>query len=131
MNNEILIYQTDDGRTRIDARFEGETVWLTQKMMSELFEVTVPTINEHLKSIYETEELQEDSTIRNFRITAADGKAYNTKHYNLDVIISLGYRVNSIRATQFRIWATPGGISHERGIEKANTELGLHFTRLL
>lgn len=106
LNNEILIYQTDDGRTRIDARFEGETVWLTQKIMAELFEVAVPTINEHLKNIFEAGELSEDSVIRNFRITAADGKIYDTKHYNLDTIIALGYRVNSKRATQFRIWAT-------------------------
>lgn len=104
--NEILIYQTNDGRTRIDARFEGETVWLTQRIMAELFEVSVPTINEHLKNIFGTAELSEDSVIRDFRITAADGKTYDTKHYNLDVVIALGYRVNSKRATQFRIWAT-------------------------
>ncbi len=105
-NNEIRIYQTDDGRTRIDARFEGETVWLSQKIMAELFEVSVPTINEHLKNIFTTRELDENSVIRNFLITAADGKMYDTKHYNLDAIIALGYRVNSIRATQFRKWAT-------------------------
>jgi hypothetical protein len=105
-NNEILIYQTDDGRTRIDARFEGETVWLTQKIMAELFEISVPTVNEHLKNIFGTAELSEDSVIRNFRITAGDGKTYDTKHYNLDIIIALGYRVNSARATQFRVWAT-------------------------
>ncbi|MDD3607906.1 MAG: virulence RhuM family protein, partial [Candidatus Moranbacteria bacterium] len=105
-NNEILIYQTDDGRTRIDARFEGETVWLTQKIMAELFEVSVAAINQHLKSIFETGELDENAVIKNFLITAADGKKYDTKHYNLDAIIALGYRVNSIRATQFRKWAT-------------------------
>lgn len=106
LNNTILIYQTDDGQTRIDARFEGETVWLTQRIMAELFEVSVPTINEHLKNIFTTAELFEDSVIRNFRITADDGKTYDTKHYNLDTIIALGYRVNSKRAMQFRIWAT-------------------------
>jgi hypothetical protein len=74
--------------------------------MAELFEVTIPTINEHLKNIYETGELDENLVIRNFRITAGDGKTYDTKHYNLDSIIALGYRVNSKRATQFRIWAT-------------------------
>ncbi|MEK7137483.1 MAG: virulence RhuM family protein [Patescibacteria group bacterium] len=104
--SQLIIYQTDDGQTRIDARFEGETVWLTQKLMAELFEVAIPTVNEHLKNIFETGELKENSVIRNFLITAADGKTYDTKHYNLDVIIALGYRVNSMRATQFRIWAT-------------------------
>lgn len=108
-NNEILIYQTDDGRTRIDARFEGETVWLTQKLMADLFEVSVPTVNEHLKNIYATEELQEDATIRNFRIVQQEGDRpveREIQSYNLDAIIALGYRVNSKRATQFRIWAT-------------------------
>lgn len=104
--SHIVIYQTKDGQAKIDVRFEGETVWLTQKIMAELFEVTVATINEHLKNIFETNELGENSVIRNFRITAGDGKQYGTKHYNLDVIIALGYRINSIRATQFRIWAT-------------------------
>ena len=104
--SELLIYQTDDGRTRIDARFEGETVWLTQKLMAELFDVTVAAINQHLKNIFETGELNEDSVVKKFLITAADGKTYDTQHYNLDVIIALGYRVNSKRATQFRIWAT-------------------------
>lgn len=104
--SQLIIYQTNDGRTRIDARFEGETVWLTQKLMADLFEVTVSAINQHLKNIFETGELDEKSVIKNFLITAADGKSYDTKHYNLDVIIALGYRVNSMRATQFRIWAT-------------------------
>lgn len=103
---QLLIYQTEDGRTRIDARFEEETLWLTQKMMAELFEVTVAAINQHLKSIFATRELDEESVIKNFLITASDGKRYHTKHYNLDAIVSLGYRVNSKRATQFRIWAT-------------------------
>lgn len=104
--SQLIIYQTDDGQTRIDARFQGETVWLTQKLMAELFEVTVAAINQHLKNIFETGELDEKSVIKNFLITAADGKTYDTKHYNLDAIIALGYRVNSKRATQFRIWAT-------------------------
>ena len=104
--SRLIIYQTDDGQTRIDARFQGETVWLTQKLMAELFEVTVAAINQHLKKIFETGELEEKSVIKKFLITAADGKTYDTKHYNLDAIITLGYRVNSKRATQFRIWAT-------------------------
>lgn len=89
-----------------EVQMTGETVWLSQKKMAELFEVGVPTVNEHIRNIFATNELEESSVIRNFRITAKDGKEYNTKHYNLDVIISLGYRVNSIRATLFRIWAT-------------------------
>ena len=104
--SKIVIYQSEDGQAKIDVHFKGETAWLTQKLMAELFDVAVPTINEHLKNIFETRELNENSVIRNFRITAADGKTYDTKHYNLDCIIALGYRVNSIRATQFRIWAT-------------------------
>ena len=107
--SQLIIYQTDDGRTRIDARFEGETVWLTQKLMAELFEVTIPTINEHLKNIFETGELDENSVIRKFRIVQNEGGRKverEVQHYNLDTIIALGYRVNSKRATQFRIWAT-------------------------
>lgn len=104
--SQIVIYQTEDGQAKINVHFEGETAWLTQKLMSELFEVTTPTVNEHLKNIFGTGELREDSVIRNFRITAGDAKIYDTKHYNLDVIIALGYRVNSKRATQFRVWAT-------------------------
>ena len=103
---QITIYETADGMARVEVRFENENVWLTQKLIAELFDVSVPTVNEHLKNIFESNELNEKSVIRNFRITAADGKAYNTKHYNLEVIISIGYRVNSIRGTQFRIWAT-------------------------
>ncbi|OGY74748.1 MAG: cell filamentation protein Fic [Candidatus Jacksonbacteria bacterium RIFCSPLOWO2_12_FULL_44_15b] len=105
-SSQIIIYQTEDGQTKIDVQFQNEMVWLTQKLMAELFEVSVPTINEHLKNIFFTQELEEKIVIRNFRITAADGKEYDTKHYNLDAIIALGYRVNSKRATQFRIWAT-------------------------
>lgn len=104
--SQIIIYKSEDGQAKINVHFEGETAWLTQKLMSELFEVAISTVNEHLKNIFGTGELSENSVIRNFRITAEDGKAYDTKHYNLDVIIALGYRVNSKRATQFRVWAT-------------------------
>lgn len=103
---EFLIFTAQAGEESIEVRYEDETVWLTQKMMAQLFDVTVPTINEHLKNIFETGELDQDSVIRKFRITAADGKNYNTNFYNLDAIISVGYRVNSKRATQFRQWAT-------------------------
>ncbi|PXF54999.1 MAG: hypothetical protein C4B57_05240 [Deltaproteobacteria bacterium] len=104
--SEILIYQTEDGDTRIQVRLENETVWLTQKLMAELFQKNVRTINEHVQNIFEEGELSPESVIRKFRITAADGKTYETNHYNLDVVISVGYRVKSHRGTQFRIWAT-------------------------
>ena len=103
---EFLIFTGQAGEKSIEARYEDETIWLTQKLMATLFEVTVPTINEHLKNIFASGELSQDSAIRKFRITAADGKKYSTKLYNLDAIISVGYRVNSVRATQFRQWAT-------------------------
>ena len=93
--SEILIYQTEDGDTRIQVRLENETVWLTQKLMAELFQKNVRTINEHIRNIFEEGELSPESVIRKFRITAADGKTYETNHYNLDVVISVGYRVKS------------------------------------
>lgn len=103
---EFLIFTGQAGEQSIEARYDDETIWLTQKLMAELFDVTVPTINEHLKNIFSCSELEKDSVIRKFRITATDGKSYNTNFYNLDAIISVGYRVNSVRATQFRQWAT-------------------------
>jgi len=105
-NSEIILYQTEDGRTRIQCRFENETLWLTQKLMAELFGKDVRTINEHIQNVFAEGELVADSVIRKFRITAADGKSYETQHYNLDVIIAVGYRVKSPRGTQFRQWAT-------------------------
>jgi hypothetical protein len=105
-NSEIILYQTEDGRTRIQCRFENETVWLTQKLMAELFGKDVRTINEHIQNVFVERELVADSVIRKFRITAADGKNYETQHYNLEVIIAVGYRVKSPRGTQFRQWAT-------------------------
>lgn len=103
---EFLIFTGQAGEESIEVRFEDQSIWLTQKLMAELFGVSVPTINAHLKNIFSTGELGEDSVIRNFLTTAADGKSYRTKHYNLDAVISVGYRVNSVRATQFRQWAT-------------------------
>lgn len=103
---EILFYAGPDGVTRLEVLFEEESFWLTQKRMAELFDVDVRTINEHLKNIFTTGELVEESVIRKFRTTAADGKSYLTGYYNLDAIIAVGYRVNSRQATQFRIWAT-------------------------
>ncbi len=103
---EFLIFTHQVGGDSIEVRYQDETIWLTQKMMAELFGVSVPTINEHLGNIFKSGELAPDAVIRKFRITAADGKTYNTQFYDLDAIISVGYRVNSIRATQFRRWAT-------------------------
>jgi len=104
--SQFVIYQSEDGRTKLDVRFVDESVWLTQKLMAELFAVDVRTVSEHLKNIFASGELVEDSVIRKFRITAADGKSYATNHYNLDAIISVGYRVQSHTATRFRQWAT-------------------------
>jgi death-on-curing family protein len=98
---QIVLY-----KNKLEVRLEKETVWLTQKQMAELFNKGIPTINEHIKNIFKEGELAENSVIRNFRITASDGKMYDTKFYNLDVIISVGYRVKSKQGTQFRIWAT-------------------------
>jgi hypothetical protein len=103
---QIAIYQTVGDEQKIRVRIEDENVWLTQKLIAELFNVSVPTVNEHIKNIFEDNELEEDSVIRNFRITAVDGKNYDAKHYNLDTILAVGYRVRSDRGTQFRKWAT-------------------------
>jgi prophage maintenance system killer protein len=106
MTDQIVIYQSPDGTTGIEVHLEAETVWLTQKQMAELFDKDVRTVNEHIRNIFKEGELAEHSVIRKFRITASDGKTYETSHYNLDVIISVGYRVKSHRGTQFRQWAT-------------------------
>ncbi|WP_414601976.1 virulence RhuM family protein [Mobiluncus sp.] len=104
-SGQFLVFTAEAGEG-IEVRYQDGTIWLTQKLMAQLFDVDVRTISEHLGNIFVSEELQENSVIRKFRITASDGKSYVTKHYNLDAIISVGYRVNSIRATQFRQWAT-------------------------
>ncbi|MFT4927225.1 MAG: hypothetical protein ACI8WB_003331, partial [Phenylobacterium sp.] len=104
--SQFIIYQTQSGQTKLDVRFQNETVWLTQKHMAELFSSSVANINIHLKNIFEEQELEENSVIKDFLITAADGKNYRTKHYNLDAIISVGYRIKSHTATRFRQWAT-------------------------
>jgi len=105
-NSQLIIYQTESGETKIDVRLEDETVWLTQKLMAKLFDTSVPNINMHLKNCYEDEEINENSVIKKFLITAEDGKNYKTKFYNLDAIISIGYRIKSKTATHFRKWAT-------------------------
>ena len=104
--NKIIIYQTEDGQTQIDVRLENETVWLTQKQIAELFGTKRPAITKHLKNIYASEELDENSTCSILEHMGNDGKqTYSTKYYNLDVILSVGYRVNSKNATRFRQWS--------------------------
>lgn len=103
---QFLVYQTEDGKLKIDVRFQGETVWLTQQHMAELFQTTKQNVGQHLKHIFEEGELAGESVVKDFFTTAADGKNYATKFYNLDAIISVGYRVKSHVATRFRIWAT-------------------------
>lgn len=104
--NQFLLYTAPDGAVKVDVFFKDETVWLTQKALAALFGVNVPAINKHLKNIFESGELVEDSVVSILETTAADGKNYQTRYYNLDAIIAVGYRVNSYQATQFRIWAT-------------------------
>ena len=106
IQSEIIIYQTEGGNTKIDVKFQDETVWLTQAQLCELYQTSKSNISEHVKHIFEEGELEEASVVRKFRTTGTDGKNYNITHYNLDMIISLGYRVKSLIATQFRRWAT-------------------------
>ena len=102
----FILYTTPSGDVKLNVTIQDETLWLTQKMMAELFDCSVDNISLHLKNIFIDNELDENSVVEDFSITATDGKKYKTKHYNLDAIIAVGYRVNSSRATQFRIWAT-------------------------
>ena len=104
--NKMIIYTANDGKTKIDVRLEEETLWLTQAQMCELYQTSKSNVSEHIKHIFEEDELNEESVVRKFRTTAADGKEYLVSHYNLDMIIALGYRVRSIIATRFRQWAT-------------------------
>lgn len=106
LSSNILLYRTKQGEARIEVIFNNETFWMSQKRMAELYGVEINTINYHLKEVFRNGELQETEVIRKIRITANDGKDYNTNMYNLDAIIAVGYRVNSYQATQFRIWAT-------------------------
>ena len=104
--NEIIIYSGADGGTRIEVKFTGETVWLSQQQLCELYATSKANVSEHIKHIFEDAELDKESVVRKFRTTAADGKFYNVTFYNLDMIISLGYRIRSVIATHFRRWAT-------------------------
>ena len=103
---DIIIYQSESGETKIDVRFQDETVWLTQAQLCELYQSSKANVSEHIKNIFEEGELEQSAVVRKIRTTAADGKIYQVDYYNLDVIISVGYRVKSKRGTQFRIWAT-------------------------
>lgn len=108
-SSSLVLYQTADGRTRVQCRFEDETIWLTQALMGELFQITVPTVNEHLKGLFAEGELEPDATIRKFRIVRQEGSrevSREIEHYNLPAILAVGYRVRSKRGTQFRQWAT-------------------------
>ena len=103
---QIVIYQADDGQTQVEVRFEHDTIWLSQAQMCDLFDKNKRTVSEHVRNVFKEGELNENAVVRKSRITAADGKSYQVNHYNLDVVISVGYRVKSQRGTQFRIWAT-------------------------
>ncbi len=103
--SEFLLYTTEDGKARVECRFENETIWLSQALMGELYNRSKKTISEHLKNLFEEGELEADSVVRNFRTTATDGKDYDVQHYNLEAILAVGFRVKSPRGTQFRRWA--------------------------
>lgn len=105
-SSEIVLYQTEDGRSRVQVRLDGETVWLTQAEMAELYQTTKQNVSLHLKNIYEDEELMEEAVVKEYLTTARDGKRYRTKFYSLDAILAVGYRVRSSRGVQFRRWAT-------------------------
>lgn len=108
-NNPIIIYETESGETTIDVKLENETIWLTQKQIIELFQSSKSNISEHIKHIFQSQELRKESTVRKFRTVQKEGKREvqrDLDFYNLDIIISIGYRVNSLRGTRFRIWAS-------------------------
>ncbi len=105
-NSQVIIYKSNDGETHIDVKFSGETAWLSQKQLCELYNTSKANVSKHIKHIFEDDELEEEAVVRKFRTTAGDGKSYNVTFYNLDMIISLGYRIKSVIATHFRRWAT-------------------------
>jgi hypothetical protein len=108
-HGQFLVYKTEDGRIKLDVRFEGETVWLTQPMLAELFQTTVPNISMHIRNIYEEGELAPEATLKNYLMVRNEGARQVKRlldYYNLDMIISVGYRIKSHVATRFRIWAT-------------------------
>ena len=105
-NGNIVVYVDDNGQPQVDVRFQDETVWLTQAQLVELYQSSKANVSEHIKNIFDEGELDKNSVVRKFRTTASDGKNYEVNYYNLDMIISLGYRIRSNIATKFRIWAT-------------------------
>jgi len=138
--DKFLLYNANDGAVKVEVLYKEENIWLTQKMLSELFGVQVPAINKHLKNIFESGELVEKSVISILETTALDGKSYKTRYYNLDAIIAVGYRVNSYHATQFRIWATQtlkefiikGFVLDDERLKQGNRVLGKdYFDELL
>ena len=104
-NNDIIFYKKNNGDTNIELMVNGETLWVSQKTMAEIFDIDRTVITKHLKNIFTSGELQEEAVVSKMETTAADGKRYQTNYYNLDAIIAVGYRVNSKKATMFRIWA--------------------------
>ncbi len=137
--SEVIIYKAKDGHVEINVNLSENSVWLTQKQLSDLFDKNVRTISEHINNIFEENELEENAVVRNFRITAPDGKTYDTKHYNLDVIISVGYRVRSKQGTAFRQWATSvlnqhlvqGYTTHEKRLSERGFKELQHTVELL
>ena len=136
--NELLIFQSEDGKIRLDVHFEDENIWLTAKQMAELFAIDISGIRKHLKNIFETGELTRESVSAFFASTASDRKTYQVEYFNLDAIISVGYRVNTIIGTRFRIWATKvlkeyivKGFALDDERLKGNNTLTDHFDELL
>jgi len=138
-NSDFILYSSSSGDVKVNVFLQDENVWLSQKAIAELFGKSKSTINEHLKNIFSEEELVEESVVRNFRTTAEDGKNYNVNYYNLDAIISVGYRVNSKQATQFRIWATKtlkeyiikGFVMDDNRLKQGETIFGKDYFREL
>lgn len=122
VGSEILIYQTEDGNTKIDVKLENETVWLTQMQMALLFDTSKQNISYHINKCFKEGELVKVAVVKEFLTTATDGKEYSVEYYNLDVIISVGYRVKSIRGTRFRQWATERIRDHD--VAKKNDKNG-------
>ena len=106
MKNNMIIYVSKDGNIKVDVNIQNETIWMSQDMMANLYDTTKQNISYHLNNIFKEKELDKDSVVKNFLTTASDGKNYNVLHYNLDAIIAVGYRINSKKATEFRMWAT-------------------------
>ena len=135
-NSHIVIFKTDDGKISVDARFDSDTVWLSLDQMAALFERDKSTVSRHIKNVFEEGELKPDPVVAKFATTASDGKVYQVEYYNLDVIISVGYRIKSQRGTQFRIWATTRLIEYIRkgftlDDERLKNGVGRYFRELL